>query len=61
MKTTNRTSVPSEYLNPYQIFSALLGRNEKIESDNYWCHVKILLCIINIHYKYEISKLHIFE
>ena len=58
MKTTNRTS--SEYLNPYQIFSALLGRNEKIESNNNWCHVKIL-CIINIHYKYEISKLHIFE
>ena len=48
------------YLNPYQMFAALLGRNEKIENYNYWCHVKTL-CIINIRYKYEISKLHIFE
>ena len=47
------------YLNPYQIFSALLGRNEKIESYNYWCHVKTLY-IINIRYEYEISKLHIY-
>ena len=56
MKTTNRTP----YLNPYQIFSALLGRNQEHQSYNHWCHIKTL-CMINICYKNEISKRPIFE
>ena len=37
-----------------------LGMNQKTQSYNYWCHIKIL-CIINIYSKYEISKLPICE
>ena len=48
------------YLNPYQNFSALLERNQKTQSHDYWCHIKTL-CIINICYKYKISELPIFE
>ena len=52
--------IRTPYLNPYQNFSALLGRNLKTQRYNYWCHIKTL-CIINICYKYEISELSIFQ
>ena len=48
------------YLNPYQNFTDLLGRNRKILSYNFWCHIKTV-CIINICNEYEISELPIFE
>ena len=57
MKTTNRTSVPKSVP---EFFLPSWEGIKRLKNYNYWCHIKIL-CIRNICYKYEISKLPIFE